>query len=224
MYDRNLTITSGRDLEPWQQQHRESAKAYHAFCHLRDLPPDARSTDRGYRDHQRRCRGRQTCHARAAKTWWAWSAAWDWPGRLASYDTAQDRVARERIAKDQTDARVRHARMALANLQVLSVPAWATLEALQNPLVRQRLVDDAKATTPGFYRLLEMVILAARAVPGLIQCERLALNMTTDVVEIEERRVDNVSLRIAQDPTAVDLAIQLLDRVTTLGGEDADHV
>jgi hypothetical protein len=47
-----------------------------------------------------------------------------------------------------------------------------------------------------------------------VNVERLALGMTTETVEVGDKRQSDASLadRIVQDPVATDLAIQLLDR------------
>lgn len=198
---------------PWERQRDESSKSFHAFVHYRDLG-GSRSINGAFREHAQRCRSMGEQRARrASPTWQGWATVWGWAERAAAWDAQNDRIARDKIAKDQIDARVRHARMANAGLQVLTVPSRAVLEALQKPGVMQRLLEDAEKSTAGLLKLLELVAFAGRVIPGLVEVERLALGMTTDYIEIEERRDDLIGLRIAKDPRATELAIALLDQI-----------
>jgi hypothetical protein len=103
--------------------------------------------------------------------------------------------------------------MANAALQTLTVPSRALLEALQDPNVMPRLVAEARESSRGVFKLLELVTWCGRTIPGLVEVERLALGMSTEVIEIDDKREDTIGARIASDPKATDLAIQLLDAI-----------
>ena len=200
------------DTAIWNQRPGETGKQYHAFCDFRDLGA-GRSMLRAYADHCARCEHRVGRVRALSRRWRYWSSMWGWPERARAWDAQNELLAREKIAKDQVDARVRHARMANAALQTLTIPSRALLEALQDPHVMPRLIAEARESSRGVYKLLELVTWCAKAIPGLVQTERLSLGMTTDILEIEEKREDTLGVRIAQDPKAVDLAILLLDQI-----------
>ena len=200
----------------WERRPRETAKAFHAFGHYLHLPTAVRSIDVAWRGHQTECRDRHPAiNTRAEKGWETWSASYQWVDRAAAWEARQAHVAGERLAQEQIDARVRHARIANAALQALTVPARAALEALQDPRVLARLVADAQESSAGILRLVEAVTQAARALPGLVQVERLALGMTTDKVALVTLDTSSGS-QIPTDPESVELAIALVDRMSTV--------
>lgn len=213
-------MTAANDGAIWERCPGESPRQYHAFTHYRDHGIPGRSIDRAWRDHHVRCDGRQPSVRRAARRWQDWAAGWGWPERAQAWDAAQDRIARDRIAKDQLDARIRHARMASAALQALTVPSRATLEVLRDPTVMQRLVADARESTRGLLKLIDLVTWAGKTIPGLVAVERLSLGMSTELLEVEDRRADTLGQRIAADAQATDLAIALLDRLAGTGTND----
>jgi hypothetical protein len=192
----------------------EPQAAYHAFQHYLQQPAPERSRDRAYRSHQTGCRKRAGFTGRASGRWMAWISDWRWIERAQAWDDHQGKLASEKVFKDQVDARVRHARMANAALQSLTIPSRALLEVLQDQTVMQRLVAEAREHTRGVIRLIELVTWAAKAIPGLVDVERMALGMSRDVIEITEpKREDALGVRIRQDAAATDLAIALLDRL-----------
>lgn len=214
--------------DEWEQQQGETSRGFHAFAHYRDLGHD-RSVARAFQEHQDRCSGvgcrsvddppprkrgaRLAGGRRAPRLWWEWSSKFSWVARAEVWDARQDKSARERIAKDQLDARVRHARMANASLQALTVPSRAILTALQNPTVMQRLVEESRTSTNGLIKLIDLATWAAKAIPGLVAVERLALGMTTEAIEVQDRREDALAEKIVGDAVATELAIALLDRL-----------
>lgn len=208
-------MNAADDRVLFDQAPGEPSPAFHAFTHYRNLPSGDRSIDKAWREHQRRCRGvHGVTKSRAVPRWRIWASCWGWVERTAAWDAEQDRQAREKIAADQRDARIRHARMANAALQSLSVPSRALLEILQDPTVMPRLIAEAKESTRGVLKLVELVTWCGRVIPGLIQTERLSLGMSSDVIElVEEKRDDTIARRIIADEGATELAIRLLDSI-----------
>lgn len=209
-----FVIEAPDDLEAWERQPGEGPKMFHAFCHYRDLGA-IRSVDKAWRQHKQLCEHAQpTGNKRADRAWHFWGTNWGWVERSAMWDREQDRAARAKILKDQVDARARHARMAQAFQQVLTVPVKAVLDAIQqNPQVMVQLVQDAQNGSKGLIKLIDLASWASKSAPGLVAVERLALGLTTDLVEIEDKREDDIGIRIASDPEATELAIALLNKV-----------
>ena len=78
----------------------ESAKAFHAFSHYRDLPVSSRSIDAAWAEHARECLGRQGGERRATGAFSRLSAQNDWPARAADHD---DDLSRRRRARRATE-------------------------------------------------------------------------------------------------------------------------
>jgi hypothetical protein len=205
-------MTAADDIAIWDRRPGETGKQFHAFTHYRDQGA-GRSILRAYRVHLEHCERRVSVARAVSRRWSYWCSGWGWKERAASWDARNEQLARGQVAKDQVDARVRHARMANAALQTLTVPSRALLEALQDPNVMPRLVAEARESSRGVFKLLELVTWCGRTIPGLVEVERLALGMSTEVIEIDDKREDTIGARIASDPKATDLAIQLLDAI-----------
>lgn len=96
------------------------------------------------------------------------------------------------LARFNYRARVARART------VLSYPVRDALEAAGDPAQREKLVSQ--------------VVRVASAIPAVVTMERLALGMTTESVEVEEKREFDIEFdnRILADPEAVELAQKLL--------------
>jgi hypothetical protein len=210
------------ERSPWDKQPGEPPRAFHGFGHYRDFLVK-RSIDRAWHDHKARCEHlAQPDSKRSPKRWRRWSVNWGWLERAAAWDREQDQIVRAKIAEDQLETRVRHARMAQAALQVLTVPSRAALEALQDPAVLQKLIQGVKDSPALLMKLIDLVSSAARTIPGLVDVERLSLGMNTDLIEIEDTREFTESNRIAADPEATDLAIRLVDRLSSLAHAEPD--
>ena len=94
-------MVSGRIPKPnAERRPGESAKAFHAFCHYRDLPVFSRSIDAAWAEHVRECLKHQTSTKQAPGNWKSWSAANDWPARAADHDDDLSRLRRERRAAE----------------------------------------------------------------------------------------------------------------------------
>ena len=203
------------DLQPWDAQKGETAKWFHAFCHYRDLPTTVRSTDRAWRDHQTQCLGKQPPRLkRADHSWHTQCRDWGWVERAFAFDREKDRQAREKLVKDQLEARARHARIANATMAALSVPSRVVLEALQDPQVMKRLLEQAQKSTKAFVKLVDLVSWASRSIPGLVTVERLALGLSTEQIAVEEAQADPTGRTIANDPATAALALELLGRLS----------
>lgn len=143
-----------------------------------------------------------------------WSARWHWQERAAQWDDQQDRELREKLAKAQQDAKVRHARLANASLHALSVPAAAVVVLVRDHDAMEAVIAEARASVRGLLRLLWLCIWCARVLPAVVQVERRALGLSDVTIEIEERRVDPVARAIAADPVLTALAVDLIDQIS----------
>lgn len=197
----------------WERQAGESYKAYHAFCHYRDLGAK-RSVRVAYINHKGHCDHQVVNPSYPPKRWQVWSSMWGWPERASLWDAELDRQLREKLAADQLEARQRHARASQATLSALLVPVRGMLSGIQKHPEMITKLEDHMAIGPGAtLQGLAAVIRAAQVIPGIINAERLALGLTTESVEIEDKRdVDVVAQRIVEDPDATRMAIALLDR------------
>jgi len=201
-------------IPPWEQQAGETSWAFHAFTHFRDQK--VHSCLNAYKTHKAECMGMPVGHLTdAPKHWRLWSSQWDWVERARAWDAELDRLVRERLVSAQVEARERHARFAQAMLTVLSLPVKAALEAARDPNLVPTMTAAA-TTAAGAKDLIAQVARIAAAVPAVVNMERLALGLTTESVHVEDTRDEGISFadRIANDPAATELAIQLLDQLT----------
>ena len=204
---------------PWERQHGETVRSYHAFCHFRDQ--NVHSCAVAYRTHKRECeKDPVPDDTDAPRRWRFWSSEWGWVERAALWDAEIDRQHRETLVQAQLEARERHARLAQATLTVLSLPVKAALEAARDPALVQKMVEAAGHGPAGSYQLLAAIARMASVIPSVVTMERQALGMTTVSVEVEEKRDFDVEFanRILADSTATDLAIQILHRVASGAG------
>ena len=79
--------------KPWERQPGETAKAYAAFLHYRDLPAIDRSVAAARERHQRDTKG-------TLRQWKGWSMRNDWVNRAAEHDSDLASRRRERMAKE----------------------------------------------------------------------------------------------------------------------------
>jgi hypothetical protein len=207
------------DVEPWTQQAGEPSRGFHGFAHYRDLGSE-RSVDKAWRAHKNQC---DHLHIdpkrRANKTYFRWAAKWGWVERAELYDQYVDQQVRQKLIRDQTEAKARHARLAQGTLTALTAPVRATLEALADPQVVQQLSARVRSGTDGALAVISLLTRVAQVMPSLMSMERLALGMTTESIEVDEKRELSFATQIAKDPRATDLAIQLLDRLAGTGSD-----
>ncbi len=134
------------DLRPWDCQPEEPPKAYHAFCHYRDLPVSERSLDRAYSIHRRGCGTGKDPEKippdevrrpafEATKSWKQWKKRWEWASRVAAHDAEIAEQSRLEHVAEILDMNERHANLAAAmtNQVVLK------LNAMQDPTNPQQL-------------------------------------------------------------------------------------
>lgn len=81
------------DLNPWDRQERESAKAWDAFKAYRDMGPRERSTHRVAQELSKS----ETIVKR-------WSSMWDWVERAAAFDAHVDAQWQAELMAKQGDA------------------------------------------------------------------------------------------------------------------------
>lgn len=202
---------------PWERQHGETVRSYHAFCHFRDLK--IRSASVAYRAHKRDCdKAPVPDRTVAPHHWRVWSSQWGWVERAALWDAEIDRQHREKVVQQQLEARERHARLAQATLTMMSMPVKAGLEASRDPAFMKNMIDAAQQAG-GARELLMLIARMAHEMPIVVTMERLALGLTTESVEVEDKRDYDVAFtdRIVADPRSVELAIQLFSRVAGHG-------
>ena len=106
-------------MPEWDIQPGETAKAYHAFGHYRDMSPGDRSIDAAYREHVKHCEQGQTRGKRAAGFWQSWSTKHDWVSRATAHDADLSHQRRQRRAKELEEAQDRAAKIARSALDRL---------------------------------------------------------------------------------------------------------
>ena len=192
----------------------EPVRAYHGFCHYRDLGP-MRSLDVAWRQHHERCLHQiQPVTKRRPMSWGNWSARWGWVERAAFYDAYLERQKRAALEAEQAEASRRHARALQAGLSALLVPLRVALETAAAPSGIEVLRAAAASGIAGLRAALSDARLSAAHLPALVQAERLVLGMSTDYHEVTDPpAVDPIAARIVTDPAALDAAIKLLDLI-----------
>lgn len=159
---------SADDSRPWHRQLGESRKAYHAFCHYRDLPAFGRAMDKAYVLHRTVCQSNNPplSHSKASPEWKQWKVRWNWDARADAHDAEiaeQDLQAR---AREIGAMNARHAALAMALLNQV-------LGKLQK-LVEQ---NQTLELTPG-----QMIVWADKA--SVI--ERRARGQATEILQHKE--------------------------------------
>ena len=94
----------------------EMARAFHAFCHYRDLPSFSRSIDAAWAEHVRECTRHQKGNKRATGNWVAGVQRTPWPARAAGHDDDLARRRRARRAAELEQAQDDIAEIARAGL------------------------------------------------------------------------------------------------------------
>ncbi|MEG1514831.1 MAG: hypothetical protein RSD95_08115 [Clostridia bacterium] len=117
---------------PWEQQPRESAKAFQAFAAYRDM-----GSSRTVRKVVQQLNKSLTLIGK-------WSSAYDWVERSRAYDRELDRQAREQAVRDVQQMTNRHIRIAM-QLQHKALEALETLD-VKALSPKMQLAFLAKAT------------------------------------------------------------------------------
>lgn len=189
--------------KPWEPGSFASHQRFHAFAHVRDLPVAERSTLRALNEHRSRCLQKPPARAVNGR-WKAWSVEDDWIGRLDAWDAEVDRQRREKFLKAQLDGVERHQRLTAAALNVATVPIRAVLNRLSDPAFL------ASVETVPAWSLLRDSLRSVQILPALINAERQALGLSQMELAIDDRREHAWADRIAMDPQATHLAVELL--------------
>ena len=120
-------------MTEWDIQPGETAKAFHAFSHYRDMPPADRSIDTAHAEHLARCEGRKRRGKRGSNRWQDWSPKHDWVSRAAAHDADLSRKRRDRRARELEEAQDRAAKIAHSALDRLD-ERLQTLDIMQIPV------------------------------------------------------------------------------------------
>ena len=120
-------------MTEWDIQPGETAKAFHAFSHYRDMPPADRSIDTAHAEHLARCEGRKRRGKRGSNRWQDWSSKHDWVSRAAAHDADLSRKRRDRRARELEEAQDRAAKIAHSALDRLD-ERLQTLDIMQIPV------------------------------------------------------------------------------------------
>jgi hypothetical protein len=205
-----------RERQAWDRQPLEPSRAYHAFCHVRDLGDAKRSIFAAWLAHKTHCEhvavapGRRRAPAR----WEEWSTAWGWQDRSSAFDSdvrSQKDVA---LKAEQIETCKRHARAAQGAFTILTVPIRALLDRLQHP---EFMAELAKMSALG---LLREALKAIDGLPAVAAMEREALGIKDDGVPLDPPDM-SFSNRIASNPEATRAAIELLDALAAAPEEKA---
>jgi hypothetical protein len=92
---------------PWERQDGESAMAFEAFSHYRDMAANERSLSNLIDKHGQELATNWRQCAR-------WSSEWQWVARSLAWDDEQDRVKRQGFLDDIRSMSRRHAQIATA--------------------------------------------------------------------------------------------------------------
>jgi hypothetical protein len=180
---------------PWERQSGEPSRAFHGFAHFRDLGA-GRSIAIAYRTHRTTCLHHdstvRTSNARYPRCWGGWSAVWGWVARAEAWDCEIERQVRAAAAKRLVDARLRHLRVIQANLQTATVTSRIVLEAVSDPTQLQKLVTEARGSSRLLLEHLDRAARNAMATTRLVECERLILGLSTESVELDDKRARTI--------------------------------
>ena len=103
------------EIQPWDRQPGETAKAFEAFKAYRDLGSERSIT-----------KAAQALN-KARATMGEWSGRWGWVERVAAYDRYLDRIEQEKAVKEYQKMIERHTRIAMS-IQEKAVRALSELK------------------------------------------------------------------------------------------------
>jgi hypothetical protein len=174
----------------WERQRGESAKAFHAFTHYRNLGPK-RSRDAAYVQHVQECGGHRAGTEKAPSkeapgVWTNWSTRYVWVDRAAEWDAELDRKTRE--AYEKTLVRVassRRARQASIALRM-----------------QEKALDSIEVLTPGSIEPKDL----PRFVETAAKMEREALGLPAETTQTQLTGAGGKPIAVQQVPTKPDLS------------------
>lgn len=173
----------------WERQRGESAKAFHAFVHYRDLGPK-RSRDAAYAEHVRECGGHREgtvgAPPEAPGRWTGWSSRWGWTDRAAEWDGEVDRKKRETYEKTLVRvASSRRARQASLALRM-----------------QEKALDSLEVLTPGSIEPKDL----PKFVETAAKMEREALGLPAETTQTQLTGAGGKPIAVQQAPTKPDLS------------------
>lgn len=189
--------------EPWERQSGETQRAWQAFITYRDMPYDTRKRDKfGMLKHSI---GTRTLQKTAEKlghtnsqTVQAWSNKTQWYDRALAYDEYLDGIRRAAYADEVEELSKAQARDIQALRTALMLPAQALLK---------KVIDDPQALdklskTASIEELINMVRMAASAMPTLIKTERALHEIADDPLHADmmARRPETKQEGVDDDP------------------------
>lgn len=110
------------DVKAWEQQPRETVRAYAAFVAYRDLPPDDRTI-----------RAAAEKHNKSASQMANWSRRWQWRKRVRAYDLHLDLLVRKDNELRAKEAKERHLNLAKLMQAVGGKALRHALDRLDHP-------------------------------------------------------------------------------------------
>lgn len=173
----------------WERQRGESARAFHAFVHYRDLGPK-RSRDAAYAEHRRECGGHREgtvgAPSEAPGRWTGWSSRWVWTDRAAEWDGEVDRKKRETYEKTLVRvASSRRARQASLALRM-----------------QEKALDSIEVLTPGMIEPKDL----PKFVETAAKMEREALGLPAETTQTQLTGAGGKPIAVQQVPTKPDLS------------------
>jgi hypothetical protein len=174
----------------WERQRDESAKAFHAFTHYRDLGRK-RSRDAAYAQHTQEC-GRHETGTGPARlplapgVWTGWSTRWDWTVRAAEWDAELDRKKRE--AYETTLVRVANSRRARQAAIALKM--------------QEKALDSIEVLAPGMIEPKDL----PRFVETAAKMEREALGLPAETTQTQLTGAGGKPIAVQQVATKPDLS------------------
>ena len=103
------------ELKPWDRQPGETAKAFHAFDHLRTLS----ALDRSIPAAREACRAQCGISPASSRQWHGWSTKYQWFSRAAEHDS--DLASRRRDHRAEAKERAQDDMFTLARAALVKV-------------------------------------------------------------------------------------------------------
>lgn len=184
---------------PFDRLENESDPAWQAFVAYRDLGPE------------RNIRKVAQSLSKSVALMGEWSSRHQWVARAAAWDAEVDRHRRAASLSAISEMVERHATHTQAQLQALMAPARELLKRLQQNPALLAEVSDAQ--------LIRYCSSAARAVPALIQAERLARGLSTENIDVHANEASAKAAGQSDDELdAALLGIDAPEDVDTIDG------
>lgn len=166
--DEGVLAVADNYVEPWNRLADEGDRPWLIFSYHRDQGP-ARSV-KATAEH----------FGIVQSTLWRYSAKYDWVDRLRAFDQHEDRIYNARRATAIKEMAERHGDAIEGYLEALAVPFQA---------LRMKLEEDpdaiANLSESSIKQLIDLSVKSGRIIPSMMQAERLARGMPSEVLEIK---------------------------------------